>query len=167
MPNVSEVQEYKYRYYDDEVEKQKTKSNDLDKDAFLRLLITQLQNQDPLDPMEDREFIAQMAQFSSLEQMQNLNKTLESTQVTIAEHITQMNNNLVTSQSNIVDQLIRINEGLKKLGVEVENRKTRKMMQIMNLKYSLHMKQVRISKQAERYRHGNTTPKGGKCIAFN
>jgi len=120
MPNVSEVQEHRYRYYDDEVEKQKMKSNDLDKDAFLRLLITQLQNQDPLDPMEDREFIAQMAQFSSLEQMQNLNKTLESTQVTIAEHITQMNNNLVTSQSNIVDQLIRINEGLKKLGIEVE-----------------------------------------------
>ncbi|HZX20879.1 MAG TPA: flagellar hook capping FlgD N-terminal domain-containing protein [Clostridia bacterium] len=120
MPDVPEVQEYKYRYYDNEVEKKKTKSGDLDKDAFLRLLITQLQNQDPLNPMEDREFIAQMAQFSSLEQMQNLNKTLESTQVTIAEHITQMNNNLVKSQSNIVDQLIKISKGLRELGVEVE-----------------------------------------------
>lgn len=52
--------------------------NPLSKDAFLRLLITQLQYQDPLQPMQDREFIAQMAQFSSLEQMQNLNASLDS-----------------------------------------------------------------------------------------
>ena len=50
----------------------------LGKDAFLRLLITQLQYQNPLEPMRDREFIAQMAQFSSLEQMQNLNASLDS-----------------------------------------------------------------------------------------
>ncbi len=54
------------------------RQNELDKNAFLKLLIAELSNQDPLNPMEDREFIAQMAQFSSLEQMQNMNKTLES-----------------------------------------------------------------------------------------
>jgi flagellar basal-body rod modification protein FlgD len=48
----------------------------LDRDAFLKMLIVQLKNQDPLEPMEDREFIAQLAQFSALEQMQQMNKSL-------------------------------------------------------------------------------------------
>lgn len=48
----------------------------LGKDAFMTLLVTQMQNQDPLNPSSDTEFISQLAQFSSLEQMENLNSTL-------------------------------------------------------------------------------------------
>ncbi len=51
--------------------------NSLGKEAFLTLLVTQLQNQDPLKPMEDKEFTAQLAQFSSLEEMKNISKSVD------------------------------------------------------------------------------------------
>lgn len=55
----------------------KQKGSTLDKDSFLLLLVTQFKYQDPLNPMDDKEFIAQMAQFSSLEQLMNLNTSME------------------------------------------------------------------------------------------
>ena len=54
--------------------------NVVDKNEFLMLLVTQLQNQDPLNPMDYTEFTSQMAQFSSLEQLQNLNTNIEKLQ---------------------------------------------------------------------------------------
>ncbi len=49
-----------------------TGNDSLDKEAFLKLLVAQLKNQDPLEPMDDKEFISQIAQFSTLESTQNV-----------------------------------------------------------------------------------------------
>ncbi len=74
---------------------------DLGKDDFLKLLITQLSHQDPTSPMENTEFIAQMAQFSSLEQMTNMN-----------QEFAKMNSMLVSSQAvNTIGKTVDISLG--------------------------------------------------------
>ena len=52
-------------------------ANDLDRDAFLQLLVMEMQYQDPMNPVDNTEMIAQLAQFASLEQMNNLNDSFE------------------------------------------------------------------------------------------
>ena len=47
------------------------------KTDFLQLLVAELRHQDPMKPMEDRDFVTQLAQFNSLEQMQQINKGIE------------------------------------------------------------------------------------------
>ena len=53
---------------------------ELGRDAFLRLLTLQLQNQDPLDPVKNEDFVAQLATFSSLEQLTSINEAVSSDQ---------------------------------------------------------------------------------------
>ncbi len=77
---------------------EKLKNQDVDKDAFLKLFMTQLAHQDPLSPMDNKDFIAQMAQFSSVEQLTNIaSSTSESlsNDTTISAQIEAMNNNIV------------------------------------------------------------------------
>ena len=58
--------------------------NELGRDAFFQLLLTQLQNQDPLNPMESTDMTAQLAQFSQLEQLNDMNTSLDYLQLYMA-----------------------------------------------------------------------------------
>jgi len=51
-------------------------SQELDRDAFMQLLVAQLENQDPLEPIQNEAFIGQLASFSSLEQLETLNGSI-------------------------------------------------------------------------------------------
>ena len=75
-----------------EPDKPKEYNSNLDKDAFLKILVTQMRYQNPLEPTKDNEFIGQMAQFSSLEQSQNSNKAIR-----------------MNSANNMVNKLIKAN----------------------------------------------------------
>lgn len=58
--------------------KSQTTGNELGKDQFLQLLVAQMNNQNPLDPQTNSEFVAQLAQFSTVEGIDNLNTSFES-----------------------------------------------------------------------------------------
>jgi flagellar basal-body rod modification protein FlgD len=81
-----------------------TTNDTLGKDDFLKLLVTQLQNQDPMNPMDNSAFVAQLAQFSSLEQMNNLNTTMTSNNtLTQSVHDTLL--------SNLIGKQVEIQSG--------------------------------------------------------
>ncbi|EES75058.1 flagellar hook capping protein [Paenibacillus sp. oral taxon 786 str. D14] len=63
-------------YSQSNVQKASTKSNELGKDAFLKLMIAQMQNQDPLSPMDNTQMVAQIAQFTSVEQLTNISEQI-------------------------------------------------------------------------------------------
>ena len=85
-------------------------SSSLGKDDFLKLLVTQLQTQDPMNPMDDTQFISQMAQFTSLEQMKNMNTSVQMTQATsyIGKQVT-WDNDQGVEQTGVVKSVRLVN----------------------------------------------------------
>ena len=104
--------------------KRKTGDN-LGKDDFLNLLVTQLRYQDPLQPTNDKEFIAQMAQFSSLEQMQNMNSTLTNSSAfsMVGKYVTATTTDETTKEVKIVEgQVSSVKMSNGKVYVVVDNK---------------------------------------------
>lgn len=103
---------YWFKEKDNISDSSKKENTPIDKDAFLKLLVTQLKYQDPLQPMEDTEFIAQLAQFSSLEQIQNLNASIKNLGLEILDSMNSLklglaviNENLISIADEILDKL--------------------------------------------------------------
>ncbi len=83
-------------------------SQGLGQDTFFKLLITQLQNQDPLKPMEDTEFVSQMAEFSALEKNEKIYSLLEE----------KLNPNKLVNNANLIGREIEAKiEGIDKKGI--------------------------------------------------
>lgn len=76
----------------------------LDKDAFLQLLVKQLEYQDPLDPQDNAEYISQLANFSALEQMTNVSENLAS----LSTLVNDLNTSVLVGQlSNMIGKEIQ------------------------------------------------------------
>ena len=74
--SVSNVSNLDTAYVAENTAAQGARSAAVDKDAFMKMLVAQLQNQDPMSPQDNQAMVAQLAQFSSLEQMQQLNQNI-------------------------------------------------------------------------------------------
>ena len=128
----------------DQENTKKLEEQNIDKDAFLKLFMTQLQYQDPLSPMDNKDFIAQMAQFSSVEQLTNIadstSASLNNDQ-TISAQIESMNNNIIelinkidgTSDSDGDDEEAVTDESLKAALNEIKDVNTDMLNQLISI----------------------------------
>ena len=125
-------------------------TNELGKDAFMQLLLVQMQQQDPLEPMDNQQMLAQMAQFSSLEQMQNLNSTFEKTN----------NISAFMSSTNMLGKEVEIpnplNDGLGALVSKVESIKFSNTGPILNLENGMAVNSGEILSVREPEIQGST-----------
>ncbi len=115
----------------------------IDKDSFLKIFMTQLQYQDPLSPMDNSQFVSQMAEFSTVEQLANIASSAEESltnDTTISEQLEAMNNNIVelinridgTSESSD-DSEETTDDSLKAALDEIKNVNTDMLNQLISL----------------------------------
>lgn len=91
--------------------KDEEKSNELGQSAFLELMITQMNNQDPLSPQDNTEFIAQLAQFSSVEGLERLNSNFEDFSGTFMSNQALQASSLVGRSVTVPSETSRLMEG--------------------------------------------------------
>ncbi len=91
----------------DELNNKRIANQTLDKDAFLKLMTTQLRYQNPMEPMDNKEMIAQMAQFSSVEQLNNMASAMGVNN--------SANDFMLLKMNEMIDEIKNLNNEIKKL----------------------------------------------------
>jgi flagellar hook assembly protein FlgD len=135
-------------------------TGELGKDEFLKLLITQLKYQDPLQPMDDKEFIAQIAQFSSLEQMKNMSTSIENMKAynLIGKLVAATYTDHVTGEIKSVEgevEGVRVISGNVYLTVNGEDIPADKVQEVAN--FSELVTQMALSDALKKIEHMNTS----------
>ena len=101
------------KQYEEQQAKLLAQDQQLDRDAFLKLFTTQLKNQNPLDPMENEAFVAQLAQFSSLEAMTGVRTSMDSMAADSKSSRFLLGSSLIGKKIERVSNLVTVAEGEK------------------------------------------------------
>lgn len=141
----------------------KVVDNSLGKEAFLQLLVAQMQYQDPLNPNTDTEFVAQLAQFSSLEQMQNLAQTSLNSQafsLVGKEVVVKVAPNGSTGETNYVQgavDYVTIKSGEAKLSINNELYPIDDLYTVIDDNYVISQLVPSVEEYKASYEHSNPT----------
>ena len=130
-------------------EDDKESSNKLGQSAFLELMITQLNNQNPLDPQDNSEFVAQLAQFSSVEGLERLNTSMDGL-------VNSYQSSQALQASALVGRTVRVEtdsvplteDGIISGTIDLEDSTTNLLLNIYNSSGSL-VQQISLGQQAE------------------
>lgn len=130
-------------------------SSELGKDEFLKLLVCQMQNQDPLNPQTDTQFVAQLAQFSSLEQMMNMNTTMTNTSAysLVGKEVVVSstdNTGAVNEVRGIVDY-VEMKNGDAFLSIDGKTYPVEDLIQVMDFAYAAKEYLPSVEEQAAEY----------------
>lgn len=133
-------------------------TSELGKDAFLQLLVTQMQYQDPLNPSSDTEFISQLASFSSLEQMQNLNSTFSQAQAftLIGQEVQVSADNKEGYVQGTVDY-VTVSNGTSYFSIDGTLYSSDKLITVIDAYYIAKQNAPTIAEQNFSYDHENPT----------
>ncbi len=102
------------------------RNQSMGRDQFMHILLTQLTHQNPLEPLKDQDFIAQMAQFSSLEELKSMDQRLMNFEESIDSiRNTLIDNKLGSQNSELTEKLDLILEELKKLSTHLNAEKVK------------------------------------------
>lgn len=110
-----------------------TSSSDMDKEAFLTVFLAQLENQDPLNPVENTEMISQLAEFSNLEQLTNISEAMDGLSTSLAslnvtsavsylgKEVTAEGNSVAVSNGEVSEMTFELGEDAASVSVDVYN----------------------------------------------
>ena len=104
----------------------KSSGDQLGKDAFLQLLVAQMENQDPMNPQSNEDMVAQLAQFSSLEELQNLRSTFDNSSTfnlvgkNVIVEVGSSTNSTTTTEVGGYVQFVKMVDGKAKLSINYE-----------------------------------------------